>query len=385
MERIRQINPDRIRWCSDDFGMSLDELPEQLRIAPDRLEAVLAGEGGLTFKQLRAMADFFGRGVLFFLERGKVNHASMRTPEFRSLSNEQPDLSPSEKRIIERAERHRDLYISLIEDVGGDPIPRFNPPIDMNLEPEVAAAKARGWLGLGNDPDTAHNFATYREAVEARGLMVLRSMGYAGAWQFPKESSVIGFSLYFELCPVVVVRKELAESRQSFTLMHEFGHLLLHRRSTIDVESNLWAQQGRERDANAFAGNLLVPTSFLSKIPARTPSDVSMYENWLENFRKAWGVSTEVILRRLLDIGRIKSVQYTAYREWKTKQPTSSRNEGGSRWRDREPLHIFGKRYVRTVLDALGSDRITLNKASGYLDNLKIADVRKLEEYIASV
>jgi Zn-dependent peptidase ImmA (M78 family) len=385
MERIRQINPDRIRWCSDDFGISLEELPQQLHIAPDRLKGVLDGHDGLTFSQLRSMADFFGRGVLFFLETGKVTDASMRTAEFRSLSNEQPDLSPSEKRLIERAERHRDLYLSLIDDVGGDPIPKFNPPIDTNITPNIAAQNAREWLRLSNDPNLKQDFTAYREAVESRGVVVLRSMGYAGAWQFPKDSPVIGFSLYFDLCPLIVVRKELSEARQTFTLMHELGHLLLHRRSTIDIESNFSMLQGREREANVFAGNLLVPANFISRIQGNTPDDISMYDGWLANFRNTWGVSTEVILRRLLDTRRIGSAQYAGYREWKAKQPNSPRTEGGSRWRDREPLHIFGKRYVRTVLDALSSDRITLNKASSYLDNLKIADVRKLEKHIAGV
>ncbi len=61
--------------------------------------------------------------------------------------------------------------------------------------------------------------------------------------------------------------KKLAwESQQSFTLMHELGHLLLHKTSSIDDECDLQSHQGQERDANAFAGHLLVPDSFLASI-----------------------------------------------------------------------------------------------------------------------
>jgi len=41
-------------------------------------------------------------------------------------------------------------------------------------------------------------------------------------------------------------------------------------------------------------------------------------------------------------------------------------------YRHREPSHIFGHTFVRTVLDALHGQYITLAKASHYLDGLKI-------------
>jgi len=59
---------------------------------------------------------------------------------------------------------------------------------------------------------------------------------------------------------------------------------------------------------------------------------------------------------------------------------------GGSRaYRNREPRHIFGDTFVRTVLDSLYARHITLAKASGYLDNLKIKDLHQLERLYAGV
>jgi len=52
-------------------------------------------------------------------------------------------------------------------------------------------------------------------------------------------------------------------------------------------------------------------------------------------------------------------------------------------YRHREPRHIFGDRYVRTVLNSLSARRISLSKASSYLDGLKIADVHELERHLA--
>jgi len=386
MERIRLINPDRIRWCSDDFGIGLDDLADKVHIQRDRLSAVLSGQDGLTFNQLQTMADFFGRGVLFFLETGTVNEGSIRSPQFRSISNEKPDLSPEVKRLIERAERHREVFLSLSEELDAEPLQKFEPPSVKPGDPAASAARVREWLELGTNPNEQRDFTAYRGALEAKGALVLRSMGYFGAWRFPKESAVIGFSLFYELCPLIVVRKQVAEPRQTFTLMHELAHLILHRKSSIVVETNLWARQGIEREANTFAGHLLVPDLFLDQVPRTPPPQVQDYEDWLRKQRTTWGVSTEVILRRLVDSGRFPNVQYEAYREWKIAQPPPQVEESGNRaYRHREPIHVFGQRYVRTVLDALNSDRITLHKASSFLDNLKIGDVRKLEGHIAGL
>ena len=63
-----------------------------------------------------------------------------------------------------------------------------------------------------------------------------------------------------------------------------------------------------------------------------------------------------------------------------------SLKDGGNRqYRHREPRHVFGDTYVRTVLDALSDRHITLAKASNYLDSIKIKDLHSLESYYAGL
>lgn len=382
MERIQSINPDRIAWCCADHGMTLDELASELGISAANMKEVMAGERGMTFNQLSRMAEFFGRGVLFFLEAGPVDEAQVHTTQFRTLANQKPELSPKLKALIERVERQREVYLSLREDLDNADPPRFNPPDLLRQDPRVAAGTARQWLSLSEQ----NSFEAYRTAIEARGVLVFRSNGYNGKWQIPKDDPILGFSLYDPVCPVIVIKKQAAESRQAFTLMHELGHLLLHKVSSIDDENDLQSHAGRERDANAFAGHLLVPDSFLARIrDSERPREVVHYEEWLEQSRRAWGVSSEAILRRLMDAGRLPQALYTAYRQWGA-QAATSQTDGGSRaYRYREPRHVFGDTFVRTVLDSLNARHVTLAKASSYLDSLKIKDLHRLEQYYAGL
>lgn len=362
--------------------MTWDQLAREIEIAPATFAKVMAGETGLTFNQLRKLASFFGRGTLFFMEPGPVHEEKVHSPQFRTLSNQKPELSHSLKLLIERVERQRAVFVELREELDPTEVIRFSPPDLAGLSISAAAEHVRNWLGLKHRND----FESYRQAIEAKGLLVFRSNGYNGKWQIAKESPILGFSLYDPDCPVIVVKKQDAETRQSFTLMHELGHLLIHRASSIDDEGDLHAADGDEREANAFAGHLLVPDSFLLNIRDQDrPADAAGFDDWLEPQRKAWGVSSEVILRRLMDTGRLSKDAYVAYRLWST-QRVIPEKEGGSReYRNREPRHIFGDGYVRTVLEAMNARRITLTKASSYLDNLKITDLHKLERFYAGV
>lgn len=338
--------------------------------------------GGMTFSQLSKIAEYFGRGILFFLESGPAVDDQVHTLAFRTLANQKPELTTKLRKFIERVEHQRSVYLSLRDELGNQDLPSFIPPDLPGDNPGEAAKIARNWLKL----DAANTFDTYRNAVEAQGILVFRSNGYNGKWQIAKENPILGFTLYDTACPVIVVKKQQWDPQQSFTLMHELGHLLLHKTSSIDDEEDLQSHRGLERDANAFAGYMLVPDDFLATINDTTrPDSAADYDSWLARERKAWGVSGEVILRRLLDSGRLQQHQYAAYREWRSNL-VFPEGDGGSRtYRHREPKHIFGDTFVRTVLNALSGRYISLAKASSYLDGLKLNDLHQLERYYAGV
>lgn len=387
MERIRSINPERLMWCCDDFGISVEALADEIGVSAAMLQGVIDGDGkGLTFNQLSKIAAYFGRGVLFFLERGLVDGERVHSTAFRTLANQKPELSAKVRALIERVEWQRSIYLSLRDELTDNDLPRFTPPLLDIANIKECARLVRQWLDL--DGKKVFNFEVYRSSLEAKGILVFRSNGYNGKWQIAAESPILGFTLYDPECPVIFVKKQEFETMQSFTLMHELGHLLLHRSSSIDDDNDMYAHVGGERDANAFAGLVLVPDALLAMInDADRPRDVAQYDEWLAPFRKAWAVSGEVILRRLLEGGRLTRQDYANYRTWRAQPVVAAVPAGGGAriYRHREPKHIFGDRFVKTILDALSSQRITLAKASSYLDGLKVSDVHELEKHYAGV
>jgi len=379
MERIDFINTKRLQWCCDEIGITVEELSEETKVSIGALKSLFEGKKGLTYKQLKKLADFFGRGVFFFLEEGDVAEERVHSANFRTLTNQKPYLSLKMRKFIERVERKRDEFLWLLEETEGEQ-PNFTFP-ELEDSIENRAMQIRQWLNLPNK----NSFDTYREALEVKGIFVLQSNGYAGKWKIPNESPVLGFSLWHPKMPVIVIRKQRTKERQTFTLIHELAHLVLHQQSIIDDEQDIWGNSESEKEANRFAGTLLVPMEFLDTIDVeQIPSRYAEYQDWFGIYKKEWGVSTEVILRRLVDTKRLSLALYQGYRSWLKQQTLPESSSRGQRYRDREPLHIFGKRYVQEVLDAKSYDVITLVKASRFLDNIKINTLHQLEKYLVS-
>jgi len=376
MDKIK-INPNRLKWCCDILGISLENLSQDIAIAYPTIEKAMIGEAAFSIRQLDKIAGYFNRSLLFFLEPTEPKEEKIYSVQFRTINNQKPIHSPKLRALIERVEKQRKIYLSLCEELGEEIADDWYPyHLDVGGQVETITQHVRQWLGLGE----TYDFEQLRECVESKGVMIVVSNGYNGKWQIDKHNPIRGFSLYYNRLPIIVIKKQRGKGAQTFTLMHELAHLLLHKESMIDEESDFHSYQGKEKEANEFAGNVLVPADSLSQINIDVLQGlrVEEYDHFLKPFKNKWCVSGEVILIRLLRSQKISQYQYNQYREFK-KHETFKEGGGTRLYRFREPSNMFGQHFVNTVLDALHSKNITLAKASTYLDNLQIRDIHKLE------
>lgn len=384
------INPSRLEWCLDTFDISLVELADKLKISINTLEAVLKNEPVITINQLNKIATFFNRSMLFFINPKEVEEEKILSPQFRTMNNRRPIHSRKLRTFIEKVEKHRKIYLGLLEDLEEPFNNKWYPnKIKLDKSNKENTAKAiRNWLKI---PEKI-TFIELRQLIEEKGIMVIVSNGFNGQWQISKNDPVRGFSLYFDILPVIVVKKQ-SEGAQAFTLFHELVHLLLHKNSILDYEEDYHSDFGMEKEANEIAGHILIPENYIEQINinklARLESN--QVDIYLNDFSKKWCVSNEALLMRLLQIGLIDNTFYGSYKSfkeylYKQQQELNKAQQKEiiipRKYRHREPLNIFGKTFVSTVLEAFENQHITLSKASTFLDNLKIRDVHKLVDYV---
>ncbi len=389
------INPNRLKWCCETLGMDVDSLHQEVDIAQKTVMQAMQTKAVLSIKQLEKIASFFNRHLLFFLEPNDVVEEKIYSLQFRTINNQQPIQSKKLRKFISTVEAHRKVYLSLLEDLNIPISQAWQSDLRFGNNLKETASIVRDWLGL----NIGNTFDDLRDAVERKGIMVIVSNGYGGCWQIDKKDLMRGFCLNYDTLPIIAIKKQESKGAQAFTLMHELAHLLLHKTSMLDHEKDFHSYQGKEKEANIFASNVLIPDTFLSDIDLDELQnlDIQEHDNYLKSYKVNWCVSGDAILYRLFLENKITKVHYQAYKNFKEderkrkEQEDQRQKELGTApiipriYRHKEPVNMFGKRYVATVLDAQQNNHITLAKASTYLDNLKIHTLHKLEaDFVSS-
>lgn len=128
------------------------------------------------------------------------------------------------------------------------------------------------------------------------------------------EDDVCGFLYRDEAQTVIGVNTHHAPVRQTFTMAHELGHLLLHDQEQLHIDHGFRfrlrddvSSQGTdeaEREANLFAASLLMPQEFLEE---DLEEDVDLLDDdSLSDLARKYGVSTQALVNRLKNLGYIQ-------------------------------------------------------------------------------
>ena len=162
MERIQSVNIERIEWACHEYGITHAQLAASVRVPESTIDRLIAGDG-ITFNNLQKIAEFFGHGVLFFVEQGPVDVATIYTPQFRTILNRKPNLNAKLRRFVRGVEKQREAYIALQEAIS-EPEITFTPPdvAGQTNSPKIV----RDWLNLS----IGNNFVASRAKSKSKAF-----------------------------------------------------------------------------------------------------------------------------------------------------------------------------------------------------------------------
>jgi len=130
------------------------------------------------------------------------------------------------------------------------------------------------------------------------------------------EDDVSGFIYRDPSQTVIGVNTHHAPVRQTFTMAHELGHLLLHDQEQLHIDRGFRVRlrddvssQGTdeaEREANFFAASLLMPREFLESDLAGEDSVDLLEDEFLRDLARRYGVSAQALVNRLKNLGYIQ-------------------------------------------------------------------------------
>jgi Zn-dependent peptidase ImmA (M78 family)/transcriptional regulator with XRE-family HTH domain len=271
-----------------------------------------------------------------------------------------------------------DSYVELLEDVGSQPPGRSVSPFPSaksrptRRDAARLAHRVRELLGLGEGP-IDDLFRLVDEHVLVFRLSLGSDLTSAPSGLFYNHPRA-GFC--------IVVNSEMTLGRQVFTLAHELAHAFFHSHDVDALISMPGAPVERERFADLFAGELLVPGDALARI-------IDELEAWEDigdpvvvvHLQRHFGVSYAALLVRLKQEGFLSEEQYEAL--GRISPSTLARQLGypvnPADLGDYElsPLDRFPDRFLRLVQAAIRRKVITPGDAAETL-GVSIEDILAL-------
>ncbi len=248
---VISVNPDVLKWAREERGLSRADAAKRLRIP----EPELAGyefDTKPSVSMLRRMS-----------ERYPINFVSLMLPARPSPEPKLTDFRASTTRRASGLRRETIIAIQDVQDAldtfaelrESEPAAIALPRLDQipnGQSPEEAAKIQRAKIGLSFEDQRRLTHAGARDEWRRR-LEVLGILVYIKPMH---RDDCRGFSvLKHGLAAICVNDREENAGAESFTLLHEYCHLLL-RKAGISDESN---KNAVEKYCNRFAAAFLIP------------------------------------------------------------------------------------------------------------------------------
>jgi Zn-dependent peptidase ImmA (M78 family)/DNA-binding XRE family transcriptional regulator len=311
MARVDALAESRLLvWARKSAGYTVEQAAQRLRVKPERLAAWEEGSARPTVKQLRRLGTMYGRPLaVFYLPEPPRGPQPVR--DHRRIWGEEPEgISPTLRKEIDIADDRRKLALELLS-LQGEAPPRFRLETELNENADAVAARFRRTLGISLDEQLGWQeryagFNAWRDAIEEVGALVLQMTDVPVV-------EARGFSLAERPLPAVVANIKDSPRARSFTLIHELTHVALRESGVCTLDD----AERVEVFCNRVAGAVLVPAEALraERIMEEHGPEPDWAERDIDALARRFSVSREVVLRRLLILGRTDQAFYQRKRE----------------------------------------------------------------------
>ena len=324
-----KVNHEIMKWARETAGLSRDEAVRKLAIrdargvrAVERLAALESGAVEPTRPTLVKMAKQYRRPLLTFYLSGPPKIAD-RTAYYRTLP---AHVSKADQSIMDALIRSvrvsQSIVRATLEDddeserlpfVGAANVGDGEHAIKQRLGEFLAVTAERFQAQPG--PGAAFNLL--RADVERLGVFVLLK-GDLGSHHTALDTETFrGFAIADDLAPFIVINDKDAIPAWSFTLLHEFVHLLLGQSGLSDGSED----DHVERLCDDVASGFLLPAEQLALLElghSRTDDAIS-------DFAAHRNLSRSMVAYRAYRAGMISRATYaslsTGFRQQWLKQP----------------------------------------------------------------
>lgn len=380
---MTKVNPEILKWARETAGFSLEEASKKLKLESaydmtpsQRLTSYEEGKDEPSRSLLTRMAKHYRRSLLVFYLKEPPKKAD-RGQDFRILPE---GYTEENKALVDSLLREIKVRQGIIRNAMMDEedVRELNyvGSLEKDDDLEVYTNKIHNLLEFDiqeyyTKPTKLEAFNLLRSKIEKIGVFVLL-IGDLGSYHTSFDTSVFrGFALSDNIAPFIIVNDNDSKAAWSFTLIHEFTHLLLGQTGI----SNSYTNNNIERLCNSVASRVLLPENELRYLELDRSDSFEDQVERIAHFSMKKNLSNSMVAYRLFLDGVIERNEWEEFRafftsKWiesreKRRQESRGSSGGPSYYVIRK--HRLGENLISTVHNMIYEGLLTTVKAGRVL------------------
>lgn len=338
---VMPVHPGILTWAREYRGLSTNAAAKLTGIDEGELIAYENGRP-INLTEFRRLSDKYRIPAATLLRRTRPEVPPM-PKDFRTVGGLGPVLGLDTRFAIDYARMIESNIMEMVESGFGPPTPVL-PRITLGEDPSEAGERERERLGASVASQLAWKpvdaFNIWRAILERAGCFVLL--------QNFDLNECRGFTLYDTAnTPIIMIsKKEQYDPARTFTLLHEYAHLLLREPGISDHDD----RNPVEAYCNRFAAAFLIPRSALRLLLPNWPNEpvawsISDIREWATMLK----VSQQALALRLEHLGLAPTGFFSRIVAAQRHVP-KPKTKGGNYINTQ--MFELGNRYLRAVFSA---------------------------------
>ena len=388
-----KVNPVILRWARETAGLGEEEAAAKLGIraardvaAVKRLRRLEEGADAPSRPLLLRMAKHYRRPLLVFYLAAPPRQGD-RGQDFRTLPQGRPfEDEPLLDALIRDVQARQSMIKSALLDEDEVELLAFVGSLTMDAGVENVVASIGSLLGLTVDdyrrtPNLHEAFGKLRSCTEKAGVFVLL-LGNLGSHHTNIDLDTFrGFALADDVAPFLVINDQDHHGAWSFTLLHEFTHLLLGQTGVSGGQPEKLV----EKFCNQVASDFLLPSHDLRELANMSGLSLEASAKRIGDFALANKVSHSMVAYKLFSNQLISVARWTALRDYFRERWVTERERRRERGRETEGgpnyyvvrRHRIGTALVEATARLMATGALTTSKAGTVL-GVKPKNVQEL-------
>jgi len=359
------VNPEVFKWLRVSAGWSIEEVSKRIKTTPEIVKAFETGEKKPTLRQLKELSQAFRRPIAAFL-LSEPRKEKPKPKDYRFIPNKTNIFDKKTILVLRKARNLQEIGKELSKNIDYETKAKIK-KVNLSDNPEEIAQKYREIFGLSEEKQrkfkTPYEFFSYlRDILENMNILVFQ-------FSMPVEDAR-GFVLSDDFPAVIVVSTKDGIEARLFSLMHEFGHILLGE-SVIDFpDISIPYRNKIEKWCNEFASSFLLPKEDARIIFERNRNKLTDKKT-LHSLSRKYKVSKAMLLFNMMKLNYITPTDYeniiNRYKLKPEEVKKKGEKTGGGIPADKKCISEIGTKFISLVANNYDRGYITYTDALNYL------------------